>query len=161
MTSLYVITVVLRYCLFRLESSGKLSNSLKLFFAKYTVNRAVQVIVIFIADVINIDKIISKRIPYLVCRNLENWLYTCEMGFFAQASMKDKCRNRLNASYLMRLALNDVKPATISKFRCSKKMFLCHDIFVLFMFTFSQFSWVAAIFTGEVFERFWVTPEKG
>ena len=65
--------VVSRYCLFRLESSGNLSNGLKLFFAKYTVNRAVQVIIIFIADVINIDRIISGRIPYLACRNLENF----------------------------------------------------------------------------------------
>ena len=32
------------------------------------------------------------------------------MGFFALASMKGKCRNRLDAKYPMRLVLSNVKP---------------------------------------------------
>ena len=79
-----------------------MSNRSNLFFANYAANRALQVIIIFTADVINVDKIISKRIPYLVFISLANYnsfseLHKCEMGFSALACMKDKCRNRLDA----------------------------------------------------------------
>ena len=55
--------------------------------------------IILVADVIDVDKIISKRISYFVCRSLENCnsfskLYTCEMGVSVLACTKEKCRNR-------------------------------------------------------------------
>ena len=55
------------FWLFCLESSGNSSNNLKLFLQ----NSAVQVIIIRVADVINVDKIISKQISYLVCKSRE------------------------------------------------------------------------------------------
>ena len=70
--SLYVMIIVSYYCLFRAELREIRRIVLSFFFAKYTVNTAMQVISIFIADVVNIDKLISKRMPYLVCRNLQS-----------------------------------------------------------------------------------------
>ena len=60
------------------------------FFAKSILNRAVQVITL-IADLINVGKIISKRILIFVCRSFENFFFfklyrpKSEMGFSAPA----------------------------------------------------------------------------
>ena len=74
--------------------------------------------------------------------------------------MKDRCRNRLDAKYPMRLAFSNVKPRFRS-FVEAKKFFCITVFFFLFLLTFAQFSWVAVILTDKVFERFWIAQETG
>ena len=60
----------------------------------------------------------------------------------------------------MHSMLSNVKPK-FRNFVKGKNFFVCYGIFFLFMLTFAQFSWVAAILPKSVFERFWVAQKKG
>ena len=90
------------------ESSGNSSNSHKLFSQNILkIGQCKLLFIVAVVGIINVDKIINKRVSNLLCRNLKSdysfsKLYWYEMGFSALACMKGKFRNRLNAMYAVR-----------------------------------------------------------
>ena len=97
-----------------------------------------QVFIILLADMINVEKIISKQISYLVCRSLESYnffskLYrsTCEMRVSVLVSMKEECKNRLGAD-IQYLTLSNINPRFRNSVEAKKICFqvLRHSFFI-------------------------------
>ena len=68
-------------------------------------------------------------------------------------------RKPFGCRYPVHVTWNNINPQFRNSVEAKKNLLLCYGI-LLFMLTFVQFSWVAAIFLDNVFERFWVGQKK-
>ena len=63
--------------------------------------------------------------------------------------------------YPTQVMFSNINPRFRNSVEAKKYLLMRYGIFFLFMLTFVQFSWVAAIFPDSVFEQFWIAQEKG